>query len=92
MNRRPILQPKRRRQKNKGFIKTIILIIVALAILKYVFDIDVKDMIESATFQSILEIGKNLLSLMWDAALASIEFLKVAFEFSKNFVRELIKK
>jgi len=51
-------------KKNQGFIKWIILIVVALIILGY-FGIDVKQVVESPTTQSNLNYLEQVASWLW---------------------------
>ena len=60
-------------KKNRGIIKLIILIIIGLALLKVVWDIDIKDIIEF--------LKKPFVKEIWDAL---INFLKIVWNFIKN--------
>ena len=51
---------------NKGFIKTILIIIIALAILKIVWDIDILDLLNHPTVREIWEAFINFLKLIWN--------------------------
>lgn len=71
--------------KQKGFIRTIILVVVALFALKFFFNISVKDILDSNIFKSIWSIIKSLLSLLWQAIIFTIDFLKIAIVKIKEF-------
>lgn len=72
--------------KQKGFIKTIILVVVALFALKFFFNISLKDILDSSLFKSIWSIVKSILSLLWQAILFTLDFIKVAIEKIKDFL------
>ncbi len=75
----------------KGFVKTIILIVVALIILKYTFGINLKDIIDSDIVQGIIAVITALIKLLWKAVLFSVDFLKVAITYVKDFIQEILK-
>ncbi len=75
----------------KGFVKTIILIVIALIILKYTFGINLKDIIDSDIVQGIIAVITALLKLLWKAVLFSVDFLKVAITYVKDFIQEILK-
>jgi len=69
---------KNNKQKNGGFIKLIILIIIGLAILKLVWGVGISDVIDFLNKPHIKEIWQGF----WN-------FLKVVWEFIKNlFTKE----
>lgn len=76
---------------NRGFIKTIILIVVALLILKYAFNIDLKDIINSKVVTSIWSIIKTIFGLLWTALLLLLDFLKTILTAATNFLNGLNK-
>ncbi len=51
--------------KNRGFIKTIILVIVSLVIIKYVYDINVIDIFTTGKFRIWLDNFYNFSSNIW---------------------------
>lgn len=75
----------------RGFIKAIILIVIALIVLKYVFHIDFKDIVESKVVASIWSIIKTILGLLWSALLIVLDFLKTILTSAANFLNGLNK-
>ena len=67
---------KRIIRRNKGFIKTIILVIVALVLLKYFFNISLNDILQNQITQDIWSIIKSLFQTLWGVALMLVDFLK----------------
>lgn len=64
--------------KQTGFIKTILLIIIALVILKYAFGINLSDIINNQITQDIWGIIKQILLLLWQAILLALGYVKSA--------------
>lgn len=63
-------------KSKRGFIKTIILIIIALAVLKYFFDINVLDFVRSESFQKVFGTIWDIVVAIWNDYLkASVEFV-----------------
>ena len=60
------------KQESSGFIMTIILIIVALLLLKYAFDIDVIDFIFSGRLEHYIVLGWEFIQNIWENYIASI--------------------
>gem|GEM_PF-3966057 len=53
--------------KNKrGFIKTLILIIIALALIKLVWDFDIVDFIKNPSIKAVLDAIWGILKPLWD--------------------------
>lgn len=75
----------------KGFIKTIVLIVIALIVLKYAFDVDFKDIIESKVVQSLWSIIKTIVGLLWTALLILLDFIKTILTAATNFLSSLNK-
>ena len=67
---------KRIIRRNKGFIKTIILVIIALVLLKYFFNISLNDILQNQITQDIWSIIKSLFQTLWGVVLTIIDFLK----------------
>ena len=67
---------KRIIRRNKGFIKTIILVIVALVLLKYFFNISLNDILQNQITQDVWSIIKSLFQTLWGVALMLVDFLK----------------
>lgn len=78
-------------KKERGFIKMIILVVIGLFALKYFFNISVKDILDNSAVKGIISILKSLLSLLWQAILFTIDFLKVAIEKIKDFLTSFSK-
>lgn len=75
--------------RNRGFIRTIIVVIVALAILKFVFHVDLKDILDSKIVSTIVSIIKTLLKMLWNAILLGLNFIKALLITAKNFLEGL---
>lgn len=71
-------------RRNKGFIKTIVLIVIALVLLKYFFDISLNDIISSKIAQDIWSIIKSLFQTLWGLILVVIDFLKALLANAKQ--------
>jgi len=78
-----------RRVRSRGFIKTIILIIVALVLLKYFFNVSAYDIIHSPIISDIWYIIKSLFLILWDLVLALLDFLKQLVATAKTSVSSL---
>lgn len=70
--------------KNEGFIKMIILIIIALALLKYFFNISLADILNNQITQDIWSIIKSLFQTLWGVVLMILEFLKALIANAKQ--------
>jgi hypothetical protein len=57
------------RPRNQGLIMTIVIIIIALIVLKFVFDIDVIKYINSGWVKTAFEYIKDVALAIWDAIL-----------------------
>ena len=64
--------------KQKGFIRAIIVIVVALVILKYAFGVNLSDIINNQVVQDAWNIFKQLLLLLWEAILLCLSYIKSA--------------
>ena len=80
---------KNLKNKQRGFITTIILIILALVALKYFFNMNLSDIIKTQIVQDAWSIIKQLFSLLWQAILITIDFAKVAIVQIKDFIATL---
>ena len=76
-------------KNNRGFIKTIILIIVALVILKFVFGITFKDVTENRLVEDFISILKAIFNLFRDLVMVAMEFLKVLFSKIKALIENI---
>jgi len=74
---------------NRGFIKAIILILVALLVLKFVFHIEIKDILNSKIVLSIWSIIKTVFNMLWAVILIALDFLKAVLTSAKNFLEGL---
>ena len=52
-------------EKNRGFIKTILIIVIALAALKYFLNWSVFDAMESEKGKETLEYVRNIINTLW---------------------------
>lgn len=77
--------------RDRGFLRIIILVIVALALLKYFFGISVKDLWNSQVTQDIVQIIKSLFSVIWDILLLLLNFLKELISTARAFISGLNK-
>lgn len=75
---------KRIIRRNKGFIRTIILVVVALVLLKYFFDISLSDILNSTIIRDIWSIIKSLFQTLWSLVLTIIDFLKTIVSEAKD--------
>lgn len=71
-------------RRNRGFIKTILLIIVALVLLKYFFNITLGDIMNSQIVKDIWEIVKSLFLALWNVVLMIVDLLKSILTSIKN--------
>ena len=78
-------------QSNKGFIKAIVLILIGLAVLKYAFHIELKDILNSQVVQSIWSIIKTIFNLIWNILLIALDFIKTILSSAKSFLEGLNK-
>ena len=78
-------------RNNKGFIQAIILIIVALVLLKYFFNISFNDILHSQIAQDLWTILKSLFVTLWQLILIVLDFLKQLVATAKDYVTTLKK-
>ena len=76
---------------NRGFLKAVILVIIALAVLKFAFHIDLKDILDSKIVTSIWSIIKTIFNMLWSAILIGLDFIKAVLTTAKNFIEGLGK-
>lgn len=69
----------------------IVLIIIALALLKYFFNISFKDIFTNQVVVDIWVIVKSLFVVLWDTLLLLLDFLKQLLATAKVFVAGLNK-
>lgn len=72
-----------------GFIRMIVIIVVALVILKFIFNVDLKDIIESRFIGDLISVTKAIFKLVWDAVLIAFELLKMILAKAKEFLGSL---
>ncbi len=77
---------------DRGFLKTIILLIIALALLKYFFGISLKDIVNNNVVQDIWTIAKSLFRIIWDTLVLLLEFLRELIATARDFVSGLNNK
>ena len=70
--------------RSRGFIKSVILIIIALVLLKYFFDISFKDILNTQVVRDIWAIIKSLFQTLWKLALMLFDFLKALIANAKE--------
>jgi uncharacterized MnhB-related membrane protein len=70
----------------RGFIKAILLIVIALAVLKFVFKIEPKDLLENTLVSSIISVIKTFFNLVWSALLLLLDFIKAVLNSAKVFL------
>jgi len=75
--------------RSRGFIKTIILIIIALALLKYFFNVSFYDIIHSQVIQDIWSIIKTVFQTLWQLLLILLDILKQLAGTAKTSVQSL---
>lgn len=75
--------------RSRGFIKFVILVIIALALLKYFFNLSFKDIVDNDVVRDIWTIFKSLLKIIWDTLLLLLDFLKELIATAKEFVAGL---
>lgn len=79
-------------RREKGFIKSIILIIIALALLKYFFNITLKDIADNEVTQNLWIIAKSFFQALWDIIVLLLQFLKELIQTARDFVANLNNK
>lgn len=72
--------------KNKGFISTIIIIIVALVLLKVWFDFDIIEFLKSPKVVEWTAYIRNVVIFIWD------HYLSTAFHTVWNLILDLIER
>ena len=72
-----------------GFIRIIVVIVLALVILKFVFNVDVKDILESRFIADLISVTKAIFKLVWDAVLIAFELLKMIISKANEFIKSL---
>ncbi|MES2059583.1 MAG: hypothetical protein V4438_00975 [Patescibacteria group bacterium] len=70
--------------RSRGFIKTILLVIIALVLLKYFFNLSLNDIIKSQVVQDIWSIIKSLFQTLWGLLLMILDFLKALIATAKD--------
>jgi|GEM_PF-6658555 len=72
--------------KKKGFISTIVLIIAAILLLKFWFDIDILTWIKKPEVSDFFIRLSNFISLIWE------NYLRQPFQITLAFVNDFISK
>lgn len=79
-----------KKRKNDGFIKIIIIVIGALVLLKYVYDIDVIGFLTQGRFKELLDKFYELGSKGWSKySEIMIKVWNYSFEFGKNLLSKI---
>ncbi len=81
----------RNNSRKRGFIKAIVLIIIALILLKYFFNITFYDIIHNKVISDIWSIIKTLFGILWDFVLVILDFLKQLLGVAKSSVESMKK-
>ncbi len=79
-------------KSQQGFVKTIILIVIALIVLKFVFGISLSDIINSRIIKDIIEILRMLLKLLWEALTTTLDFIKLVLMKGREFLQSIPTK
>ncbi len=74
------------RSRKRGFIKAIVLIIVALVLLKYFFGITFYDILHNQVISDIWSIIKSLFGILWNIVVVILDFLKQLVGVAKTSV------
>lgn len=74
---------------SKGFIKAIILIIIALALVKYFFGITLKDIANNQVTQDLWAITKSFFKTIWEIIILLLQFLKELIATARDFISGL---
>ncbi|MES2223891.1 MAG: hypothetical protein V4469_03085 [Patescibacteria group bacterium] len=74
---------------SRGFIKSIILIIIALALLKYFFGITLRDIASSQVVQDLWAITVSFFKSVWEIILLLLDFLKELIATARDFITGL---
>ncbi len=78
--------------KQKGIIQLIILIIIALVILKYGFNISFNDIIHSQVVQELWSIVKQIFSLLWQVIMLCIGYIQSFLPKAQQYLNTLKTK
>jgi hypothetical protein len=79
----------RRNSRRRGFIRAIILIIIALVLLKYFFNLTFFDILKSEVVTDIWAIVKSLFTVFWDLLIVLLDFIKQMVGVAQNSVESL---
>ncbi|MFA6050548.1 MAG: hypothetical protein WC761_05115 [Candidatus Paceibacterota bacterium] len=79
----------RTNSRKRGFIKAIILIIIALALLKYFYNLTFFDILKSDVVTDIWAIIKSIFGIIWDLLTVMLDFLKQMVGVAQNSVESL---
>ena len=80
-----------RNSRRRGFIKMIVIIVVALILLKYFFNISLNDILHSQIITDIWSLIKQVFSLFWQIILMVLDLLKQILGIAKTSVESLKK-
>lgn len=81
---------KKNSNKNRGFVTMILIILVALVLLKYIYDIDVVGFLTQGKFKDLLDQFYGLGAKGWDKySEILIKVWNYIFEFVKNLIAKI---
>ncbi len=81
---------KKNSNKNRGFVTMILIILVALVLLKYIYDIDVVGFLTQGKFKDLLDQFYGLGAKGWDKySEIIIKVWNYIFEFVKNLIAKI---
>lgn len=81
---------KKNSNKNRGFVTMILIILVALVLLKYIYDIDVVCFLTQGKFKDLLDQFYGLGAKGWDKySEIIIKVWNYIFEFVKNLIAKI---
>lgn len=80
-----------RYSERRGFVRAVVIVVVALVILKYFFDVSPSDIIYSEIAQDLWSILKSVCLTLWDLLLVALEYLKDLLKVAKTSVESLKK-
>ena len=81
---------KKNSNKNRGFVTMILIILVALVLLKYIYDIDVVGFLTQGKFKDLLDQFYGLGAKGWDKySEIVIKVWNYIFEFVKNLIAKI---
>lgn len=77
------------RSRQRGFIRAIVLVIVALVLLKYFFNITFYDIVHSQVVTEVWSLIKQVLALCWQLVLIFLDFLRQLVSVAQSAVQSI---